>query len=203
MMSKGKEAFCKIPEKVLKILQVIVITAIVVSAVTAVIFVVAIKFAENVYNNAYNPAEDIGSSWVSQDGRLNFSACNQINFWTQGGERIIDSTDKALHGSVKIDGETVEISGGRVDEKMVAGNVFLEGYRQEDGRYLRYYIEFNADNIDSEDSQVTIASSNIPGYKEGTQINFRKTVFQNPNDEKFTFYVDLNELVDRCAEENT
>lgn len=171
--------------------------------VTAVIFVVAVKYSENVYYNTYDPAEDVGSTWISEDGRLSFSACNEITFWTEGGERIIESKDKALHGSVEINGETVEISGRRLDEKMVAGNVFLEGYRQEADGYSRYYIEFNADNINSEDSKVTIASSNIPGYDEGMQISLSKTVSQNPNDESFTVYVDMDELIDRYAKKNT
>jgi len=193
-MSNAKEASCKILEKTLKILQVIVITAIVVSAVAAVILVVAVKYSESVYYNTYDPAEDIGSTWVSEDGRLSFSACNEITFWTEGNERI-ESADKALHGSVEIDSVSVEISGKRLDHKMTAGNVLLEGYRQEDGGYSRYYIEFNADKINSEDSQVTIASSNIPGYEEGTQISLSKTVSQNLNDEQFTFYVDMDELI--------
>ena len=186
-MSNAKEASCKILEKTLKILQVIVITAIVVSAVAAVILVVAVKYSESVYYNTYNPAEDIGSTWVSDDGRLSFSACNEITFWTEGNERI-ESAGKALHGSVEIDCV-------RLDHKMTAGNVLLEGYRQEEGGYSRYYIEFNADKINSEDSQVTIASSNIPGYEEGTQISLSKTVSQNLNDEQFTFYVDMDELI--------
>lgn len=193
-MSNAKEASCKILEKTLKILQVIVITAIVVSAVAAVILVVAVKYSESVYYNTYNPAEDIGSTWVSEDGRLSFSACNEITFWTEGNERI-ESAGKALHGSVEIDSVSVEISGKRLDRKMTAGNVLLEGYRQEEGGYSRYYIEFNADKINSEDSQVTIASSNIPGYEEGTQIRLSKTVSQNLNDEQFTFYVDMDELI--------
>lgn len=193
-MSNAKEASCKILEKTLKILQVIVITSIVVSAVAAVILVVAVKYSESVYYNTYNPAEDIGSTWVSEDGRLSFSACNEITFWTEGNERI-ESVGKALHGSVEIDSVSVEISGKRLDHKMTAGNVLLEGYRQEDGGYSRYYIEFNADKINSEDSQVTIASSNIPGYEEGTQISLSKTVSQNLNDEQFTFYVDMDELI--------
>lgn len=183
--------------------MIAVLTVIALLIVIAVIFAVAVKYSENIYYNTYDPTEDIGSTWVSEDGRLNFSACNEITFWTEGNERIIESKDKALHGSVEINGETVEISGRRLDEKMVAGNVFLEGYRQEADGYSRYYIEFNADNINSENSQVTIANSNIPGYKEGTQISLSKTVSQNPNDESFTVYVDMDELIDRYAKKNT
>lgn len=201
-MSNAKEVSCKIPEKAFKLLQIIVITVIAVSAVTAIILAVVIKFAENAYNNVYDPAKDVGSTWVSEDGRLSFSACNEITFWMEDGKRI-ESTDKALHGSIEIDGETVEISGIRIDEKMVAGNVRLEGYRQDADGYSQYYIEFNADNINNEDSQVTIEGSNIPGYEKGTQISLRKTVSQNPDDERFTFYVDMDEIIERYAEENT
>ncbi len=202
-MSNTYDRSFNILNRALKAIMIVVLIVMALSVLTTVIFVVAVKYSENVYYNTYDPAEDVGSTWISEDGRLSFSACNEIVFWTEGNERIIESEDKALHGSIEINGETVEISGRRLDEKMAAGNVFLEGYRQEADGYSRYYIEFNADNINSHDSQVTIASSNIPGYEDGTQISLSKTVSQNPSDDSFTVYVDMDELIERYANENT